>query len=151
MRPVIFFARCRVAIFAALILAGYASAQTGAGNKVESEKSFKTLSDNRILTAKQSYDQLFDSHRRGIRGLPLPESVYQWSRRWLDAEIEASGNAADQIAAYQRHLDRMKQLEERVRNMVEKANSWHGMVASANYFRAEAEFWLARALRSLQP
>lgn len=71
------------------------------------------------------------------------EEVHAWSMRWLQAERELSDKKADQIAALEDHLKRMKELEKRVKVLIpEYAPPFEGTAAA--YWIVEAEIWLAK-------
>src|SRR5437868_5600670 len=46
-----------------------------------------------------------------LEGKATVEQVHQWSQRWLAAQREASGKKADQLAAIEAHIERMRELE----------------------------------------
>lgn len=66
-----------------------------------------------------------------------------WSKRWAEAERDARGDLAAKTAALQGHVDRMKSLEQRARDMVKAAALPPYRVAEAEYCRREAEKWFA--------
>ena len=87
-----------------------------------------------------------EMRKRGEAGVAeVPEQDYVWSRRLLEAERDAGGKMHDDHDALDAHLDRMKQLEALVKqsHRVGEASALH--VAAAEYYRLEAEFWLAQA------
>ena len=66
------------------------------------------------------------------------EVLHLWSRRGMEAQQEVSNKKEDKIAAAQAHLERMKQLEDLVKKLV------NGGVrvldsAPAKFYRLEAE------------
>jgi hypothetical protein len=75
------------------------------------------------------------------------EWVYLWSKRWLRAENELSSRHDDQVAAYQAHLERMRELEEIV-SRLQRARpglATIDQVSSTHYYRIEAEIWFENA------
>ncbi len=72
-------------------------------------------------------------------------AVYAWSRLLLDAKRDVSGRQADQIAAYEEHLDRMKKLETLIKKVRRLGFGRSSDVGASEYFRIEAEYWLAEA------
>jgi RNA polymerase sigma factor (sigma-70 family) len=93
--------------------------------------------------------------REGLRLAAPPEKrghhsfsdgkIYLWSLRVAEAERDASANPADQIAAFQAHLDRMKDFEKEAKEMLDQ-----GMISNLEYLdvqfrREEAEDLLAHA------
>jgi hypothetical protein len=79
----------------------------------------------------------------GLRG--HVEELAKWSRRWLQAELALSEKKADQVAAYQAHLDRMKAAERFARSLVKTGMEGPHVAAAAEYHRIEAEIELVRA------
>lgn len=73
-----------------------------------------------------------------------PEKQYHWSRRWMEAEQELSGKKADRIAAFQRHLERMKKVESLVKELRKAGLVDEATVAAAEFFRLETEKLLAQ-------
>jgi hypothetical protein len=72
------------------------------------------------------------------------EWVYLWSKRWLRAEKELSSRHDDQVAAYEAHLERMRELEGLV-SRLQRARpglATIDQVSSSRYYRVEAEIWL---------
>jgi len=69
---------------------------------------------------------------------------YQWSRRWLEAEREVSDKKADQIAAAEGHLDRMKKEEAYVKDQVSSGVGSPVDLSAAKFYRLEAEHILAQ-------
>jgi hypothetical protein len=70
--------------------------------------------------------------------------VYVWSRLVLDARREMGETPADRRAALEGHLARMKQMEELVRKIRRLGFGRSSDVGATEYYRLEAEHWLAR-------
>jgi hypothetical protein len=93
--------------------------------------------------ARQVYGQALQLYSEGLQ--LDAERVYLWSCRWLDAERGLGTQKADHVAALTAHRDRMTALHEMARR--------HGglvapmEVTATDYYRAEAEEWLAAAQR----
>src|SRR5262245_49173409 len=68
-----------------------------------SAKDRQAFADARCKAARKAYDQVFEAYHLGVGAMPHQETVYLWSRRWLEADLDASSKRADQVAAYQRH------------------------------------------------
>ena len=64
--------------------------------------------------------------------------VNDWAQRLLAAELDLSENRAGRVAAYERHLARMKKLEASDKRPVEVA-------ATSKFHRLSAEVLLERA------
>jgi hypothetical protein len=73
------------------------------------------------------------------------EKMYRWSVRWLDAEKAVKPAKADQIAALQAHVERMKNVEEDCHVAFKKGLGAKFDVVAATFYRTEAEIWLAEA------
>ncbi len=71
--------------------------------------------------------------------------VYVWSRLLLDAKRGVSGRQADQIAAFEEHLDRMQKLEALIKKVRRLGFGRSSDVGASEYYRIEAECWLAEA------
>jgi hypothetical protein len=71
--------------------------------------------------------------------------VYAWSRLLLDAKRGVNGRQADQIAAFEEHLDRMQKLEALIKKIRRLGFGRSSDVGASAYFRIEAECWLAEA------
>lgn len=71
--------------------------------------------------------------------------VYVWSHFVLQTEFDLSDKKADQLAALEAHLDRMKKLEELLRKVRRLGFGQSIEVSAVEYYRIEAEYWLAHA------
>lgn len=71
--------------------------------------------------------------------------VYLWSRLLLDARKSISDKPAERIAACQEHLDHMVRLEALIRKIRRLGFGRSNDVGASEYFRIEAEHWLAEA------
>jgi hypothetical protein len=67
------------------------------------------------------------------------EMLHLWSRRLMEAQQEVSNKKEDKLAAAQTHLERMKQLEDRVKKLVDAGDARALDSAGAKYYRLEAE------------
>ena len=74
---------------------------------------------------------------------PETEQDYLWSRRKMDAERDASRKKRHPVVAIKAHLKRMKELEERVKQLFQAQQVSRLEVLAAKVYRLEAEFWLA--------
>jgi hypothetical protein len=99
----------------------------------------------RMEAAQKTFELLFKPFRTGMGVRPEPERVYHWSRRWLDAELENRGEKAERIAAYEKHLSRMKELQQDVKAAQSAGRVLPTQESAVDYYRAEAGFWLIRA------
>ncbi len=92
------------------------------------------------------------------------ELLYLWSRRWLEAQREeAPGTKADEVAAIEGHLGRMKNLEKGCifealskkypmrsnalteEQLADALRDIPEFQTSIKFYRMEAESWLAKA------
>jgi hypothetical protein len=71
--------------------------------------------------------------------------VYVWSRLVLDCRRDMSAKPADRIVAIEEHLARMKKLEELIKKVRKLGFGRSYDVGASEFYRLEAEFWLARA------
>jgi hypothetical protein len=70
--------------------------------------------------------------------------LYQWARRLLIAEEELSDNKAERVAAYEAHLQRMKEVEDFFKKQAGDDET-DRFAAEAKFHRLEAEIMLERA------
>jgi hypothetical protein len=71
--------------------------------------------------------------------------VYVWSRLVLDARRDLGETPRDRIIALEDHLARLKKLEELVAKIRRLGFGRSSDVGATEYYRLEAELWLARA------
>src|SRR5580693_4458321 len=71
--------------------------------------------------------------------------VYVWSHFVLQTQFDLSDKKPDQIAALEGHLDRMKKLEELLKKVRRLGFGQKIEVGAVEYYRIEAEYWLAHA------
>jgi hypothetical protein len=76
------------------------------------------------------------------------ELIYQWSRRWLDADQELANKDADRLTALERHLVRMKKLSQVVEALLEAGAVSRIDRDAADFYRLEAEAWLRKARKA---
>src|SRR5262245_8908656 len=81
----------------------------------EQAKTLTRFSKDRVDAARKTYEVLWANYRDGFR--VSNDTLYRWSRRWLDAEREMSKKPADQVAALLAHRNRMAELERLIRNV----------------------------------
>jgi hypothetical protein len=138
------FAGGVVLLAAVAVVAVVVAQPTSPREKAAKERA--ALAEARRKAAQKAYDQLFEGYRRGAASMPSPETVYLWSRRCLDADLDVSDKAVDQTAAYQAHLDRMKGIETQMREAATRTGAGSTLIPALEFYRAEAEYWLARAV-----
>ncbi len=71
--------------------------------------------------------------------------VYVWSRLLLDSSKGVSVRPDRRIAAFEEHLDRMKKLEALIKKVRRLGFGRSSDVGASEYYRIEAECWLAEA------
>jgi len=100
------------------------------------------LAEARYNAALKQFDLTWQYYQQSRVG---SFDVYAWSRLLLEAKRGVSGRQADQIAAYEEHLDRMKKLETLIKKVRRLGFGRSSDVGASEYFRIEAEYWLAEA------
>jgi len=73
------------------------------------------------------------------------DRIYLWSRRWLDAQRDSAKGKAEEEAAYTGHWNRMKSLEESVKNRLRSGAAAPIEVPAVEFYRLEAEIWLSQS------
>jgi hypothetical protein len=76
--------------------------------------------------------------------------VYVWSHFVLQTEFDLSDKKSNQIAALEAHLDRMKKLEDLLKKVRRLGFGQAIEVGAVEYYRIEAEYWLAHARAQAQ-
>lgn len=92
--------------------------------------------------ARKTFEVTWQNYREGRRG---PESLYWWSRRWLESEQQLLGEKGDKSVAAQKHLERMKDLEKVIRDLQRSNIATVDEISAAEFYRSEAEIWLRQA------
>jgi hypothetical protein len=112
----------------------------------------KKLAQQRARAAEDAYKRFLD-HKEPNASNNL-ETLYEWSKRLLEAQRDAAASNEDEVKAFQAHLSRIEGLEKDIKNAwteilprlrrEQKAAAEYQLALVALY-RAEAELWLARA------
>lgn len=76
---------------------------------------------------------------------PDYDQAYTWSLRWMQAQQDVSDKTEDKVAAAQAHLDRMRKMEDFVRQQQRRGAAADADVAALEYYRLAAEGALAAA------
>jgi hypothetical protein len=71
--------------------------------------------------------------------------VYLWSRLLLDAQRAVARTPEDRVEAFRQHLDHMARLEALIKKIRRLGFGRSNDVGASEYFRIEAECWLAEA------
>jgi hypothetical protein len=128
-----------VATVSGLILVALLRAPAQQAPAKVSDKLLRT----KIEAARKTYDVFWKDYKEGL--IPVVEVVYRWSRRWLEAELELSEKKADQVSAYQAHLNRMLDLARVAHDRYRVRTNTIEEVTSTEYYIAEAEAWIELA------
>ncbi|HLN28925.1 MAG TPA: hypothetical protein VK395_14355 [Gemmataceae bacterium] len=101
------------------------------------------LADARVTAARKAYEETALLYREArTRDV---DRIYLWSRRWLDAQRDAAKGKADEEAAYAGHWNRMKAVEDSVKNRLRSGAAAAIEVPAVEFYRLEAEIWLSQA------
>jgi hypothetical protein len=100
------------------------------------------LAEARYKAALKQYDETWTYYKQARIEVA---SVYVWSHFVLQAQFDLSDRKADQIAALEAHLDRMKRLETLIKKVRRLGFGQSIEVGAAEYYRLEAEYWIAHA------
>jgi hypothetical protein len=96
-----------------------------------------------VKVCKQGFDAVMNEIESG-RSLP-DEKVCVWSRRWLHAQLAVTRKPADAITAYKDHLKRTKEVERIAKIQYKEGKITIVVYTTAQYYRVQAEIWLAKA------
>ncbi len=105
-------------------------------------KKMKELLKDRLATA---HEAAFCRYQHYLAGRGTLDILLGASLRLLDSEQELSDKKADQIAALERHLRRMKELETILQAQHKAGRASLADYDQAKYFRLQAEIWLEKA------
>ncbi|MHB1423446.1 MAG: hypothetical protein ACYC3I_09690 [Gemmataceae bacterium] len=105
----------------------------------------------RVAAAEKAYRGEFEGLRKTrrfgnilVQVTDNPENVYVWSVRWLQAQRELSPKHEDHVAALEAHLKRMTDLHAEIKTLSADLMP-RFKVDEAEWYRLEAELWLAKA------
>jgi hypothetical protein len=99
------------------------------------------LRQAKVQAAQQTYKVTWQNYKDGLA--PPVELPYRWSCRLLQAEREVSDQKADQVAAFKAHWERMREMERIERELRRSRLNPINEVTAAEFYRIEAEIWLA--------
>lgn len=123
---------CLVVLWAAMLSAAPAPAP----------KVPKELLQARLKAARATYKQLEQQLQAGNC---RPSELFGWSRRWLDAQLPQCADKAERLAAYQDHVQRTRQEEQRFQAFVRAGQAKQSDRSAAAFHRIEAEILLLEA------
>src|SRR5262249_6109680 len=96
--------------------------------------------------AKKFYESTWKHHLQAPEDVPFNLDFYHdWSVRWMQAERDLSRTKADDTAALEEHLKRMRGWKELIDGQVKEEAVPRYWVSAAEFFQLEAEDWLAAA------
>jgi hypothetical protein len=112
---------------------------------IETLKEFASLSKGARLSGHVAPEIVSQFHRARFRVLD-GQKLHRWAQRLLTAELELSDKKADRVAAYEAHLQRVKEMEDELKKEIEEVGG-EGVadVAEVKFYRLEAEIMLERA------
>jgi RNA polymerase sigma factor (sigma-70 family) len=105
-------------------------------------KKLKELLKDRLAAAHEAAQMRFQQFLAGRGTLDI---LLGASLRLLESEKELSDKKDDQIAALERHLRRMKEVEQILKAQHEAARASLADFLQAKWFRLQAEIWLEKA------
>jgi hypothetical protein len=130
--------------FLAVLFLGFASlGWPRADPDNDQTKVLARLAKDRVEAARKTYEVLWSNYREGRR--VSDDALYRWSLRWLEAERQMSKQQPDQTAALLAHRNRMAELERLIRNVRRVGQATVDELSAAEYYKAEAEYWLLQA------
>ncbi len=132
----------RVALVLGLVLvpSGLSAAPEPPGPKVPAQPA-----KERVDAARKAFEGYWRMLRHGTGGTRGdPETIYVWSRRWMEAQQALSNDKAATRAAVHAHLDRMKELEKVFASLARAQQGTQADADAGRYYRAEAEVWLSQ-------
>jgi hypothetical protein len=99
------------------------------------------LAEARLAAALKQYQETWTYYRQARID---SYQVYVWSRIIVDCQRDMAEKPADHITAIEEHLVRMKSLEALIKNVRRLGFGRSYDVGASEYYRLEAEYWLAR-------
>ena len=115
-------------------------------NRAAAEKPLdvKELKQAKVQAAREAIRGLDEMLKAGR--LTLSDDVLTtWSKRLLEAELALCEKKADRLAAYEKHLKYMRELENLFTEAYKAGTRNIVSVKEAQFGRLEAELWLAEA------
>jgi hypothetical protein len=133
--------RSRPLVLLTLLLAGFAFAPSPPQGDVQLAQP-SPLAEARYRAAVKQYELTWSYYQQARVDT---FQVYVWSRLVLDASRDLGETPRDRIIALEDHLARMKKLEELVAKIRRLGFGRSSDVGATEYYRLEAELWVARA------
>jgi hypothetical protein len=109
----------------------------------------KSLAESKAGVAKKIADFYADPRFAAMeakdrRGIPGTDQVEFWTRRQVDARLDAAPGKAERIAILQQDADRTRAIEARINAIRENESGLIIDALKAEYTRLDAEFRLAK-------
>jgi hypothetical protein len=101
----------------------------------------KDLLEKRVEAARKVYEQ---KKTRLQSGQGLPAELFDWSERWLDAELALRDKKDERVKALRDHLDRTRELERMMQASARAGLGVQADVEAATFFRLGAEIRLVK-------
>lgn len=101
------------------------------------------LKKSMLEDARKVFEMNIKRYQTGAGAL-VAEELYQWSNRWLKAELDLAGDAVARTTALKAHLNRMKEVEKQATTLAKIGQGRDADAAAGRYFRAQAELWVGR-------
>jgi hypothetical protein len=124
----------------AALLAGLLTAPAPSSEPPKSQS--PSLAHARLQAALSQYELTWSYYQQARLD---SYQVYVWSRLVLDSRRDLADKPADRIAAIEDHLSRMKTLQEFIKKVRRYGFGSSYDVGASEYYRLEAERWLAQA------
>jgi hypothetical protein len=103
------------------------------------------LAEARLQAALKNYEETWVYYQQARID---SYQVYVWSKLILDCRREMTEDPARRLTALEDHLDRMKKLEALIKKVRRLGFGRSYDVGASEYYRLEAEVWLAREMRA---
>lgn len=97
-----------------------------------------------VKAASRAYDHMTAKWQAGTT---TTETVYLWSRRWMEAELATLTKPADRgqrIEAITKHIARMSEMEERGIELKRMTRFFSGVLPAMRYYVIEGELMLEK-------
>jgi hypothetical protein len=133
--------RKRQALVLGLILTGLSFAHAQAPAPPQEPSKISSLTHARLQAAIKQYDETWAYYQQARID---SYQVYVWSKLILDSRRDMAEKPADRLAALDDHLTRMKKLESLIKKVRRLGFGRSYDVGASEYYRLEAEYWLAR-------
>ena len=135
--------KMRSAVLIAFLLAPPLAIAVRAGSQVAAPQVPDKMVKAKVDAARKTFEAIWQNNKEGL--VPFVEIVYRWSRRWLEAELELSTKKADQVAAYQAHADRMRELARVTRGRFRNRVNTIEEATAVDFYTAESAVWIEQA------